>query len=182
MIRQRAASPRLVAGLDDGGLERFRAFYLESLPHVYGYFLHRVGWDTATAQDLTQDTYLAAVHQHLQAPSQPQELSLAWLIGVARHKLVDHIRKQVREERKLRLVHDSARTDDDLPSEASDQALAALAALPAFQRAALGLRYLDDLPVPQVAEVLGRSIHATESLLARGRIAFRRHYQEAIGV
>jgi RNA polymerase sigma-70 factor (ECF subfamily) len=38
----------------------------------------------------------------------------------------------------------------------------------------LTLRYLDDLPVPQVAELLGRSMHATEALLVRARTAFRR--------
>lgn len=31
-------------------------------------------------------------------------------------------------------------------------------------RAALTLRYLDDLPVPEVASCLGRSLHATETL------------------
>ena len=56
------------------------------------------------------------------------------------------------------------------------QVLASLNALPALQRAALGLRYLDDLPVPEVARLLGRSVHATESLLVRGREGLRRHY------
>jgi RNA polymerase sigma-70 factor (ECF subfamily) len=44
-------------------------------------------------------------------------------------------------------------------------------------RAALTLRYLDDLPVPQVAELLGRTLHATEALLVRARSAFRRQYE-----
>ena len=44
-------------------------------------------------------------------------------------------------------------------------------------RAALVLRYLDDLPVPQVAETLGRTVHATEALLVRARAAFRRAYE-----
>ncbi|MDN5930073.1 MAG: RNA polymerase subunit sigma-24, partial [Pseudonocardia sp.] len=36
--------------------------------------------------------------------------------------------------------------------------------------------YLDGLPVPEVAHTLGRTVHATESLLARARAAFRRSY------
>ena len=32
-----------------------------------------------------------------------------------------------------------------------------------MQRAALTLRYVADLPVPEVARVLGRSVHATET-------------------
>lgn len=48
-------------------------------------------------------------------------------------------------------------------------------------RAALTLRYLDGLAVAQVAEHLGRGVHATEALLVRARAAFRRAYTEREG-
>ena len=41
--------------------------------------------------------------------------------------------------------------------------------LPDDQRAALVFRYHDDLPVADVAALLGRSVDATESLLVRAR-------------
>jgi RNA polymerase sigma-70 factor (ECF subfamily) len=44
-------------------------------------------------------------------------------------------------------------------------------------RAALTLRYLDGLSVPEVAAELGRTVHATEGLLVRARAAFRRAYE-----
>ena len=44
-------------------------------------------------------------------------------------------------------------------------------------RAALCLRYLDGLPVAEVADELGRSLHATEALLMRAKAAFRREYE-----
>lgn len=50
--------------------------------------------------------------------------------------------------------------------------------LGAHHRAALTLRYLDDLPVPEVAALLERTVHATEALLVRARAAFRRAYGE----
>jgi RNA polymerase sigma-70 factor (ECF subfamily) len=43
-------------------------------------------------------------------------------------------------------------------------------------RLALTLRYLDGLPVPEVARLLDRTLHATEALLVRARAAFRRAY------
>ena len=46
------------------------------------------------------------------------------------------------------------------------------------QRAALTLRHLDGLSVPEVARHLDRSVHATETLLVRARAALRRVYQE----
>ncbi len=54
----------------------------------------------------------------------------------------------------------------------------ALARLSGHQRAALTLRYLDGLPVAEVAELLGRSVHATETLLVRAKVALRRVYRE----
>ena len=58
---------------------------------------------------------------------------------------------------------------------------AALGRLPTPQRSALVLRYLDGLSVPDVAEHLGRSVHATETLLVRARAALRRVYMSEFG-
>ena len=53
---------------------------------------------------------------------------------------------------------------------------AALAELPGEQRVVMVLRYLDQLPVREIASTIGRSEKATESLLSRAREAFRRAY------
>ena len=52
----------------------------------------------------------------------------------------------------------------------------ALAGLGADHRSALTLRYLDGLPVRDVADVLGRTVGATEVLLVRAKAAFRDTY------
>jgi RNA polymerase sigma-70 factor (ECF subfamily) len=54
----------------------------------------------------------------------------------------------------------------------------ALLQLSGPQRTALTLRYLDGLSVPEVAQHLDRSVHATETLLVRARAALRRVYEE----
>jgi RNA polymerase sigma-70 factor (ECF subfamily) len=56
-----------------------------------------------------------------------------------------------------------------------------LSRLGAHHRAALTLRYLDGLPVPEVARHLDRTVHATEALLVRARAAFRRIYEAGEG-
>ena len=53
-----------------------------------------------------------------------------------------------------------------------------LESLGPHHRIALMLRYLDGLPVREVAALLDRTEHATEALLVRARIAFRRAYRE----
>jgi RNA polymerase sigma-70 factor (ECF subfamily) len=153
------------------------ALYDEALPQVYGYLLPRCG-NATLAEDLTAETFLAAVAAVKQ--DKVPRLSIAWLVGVARHKLVDHWRRQTREDRKLQLAHDDQTTVDDPWDAELDQAhaRAVLARLGPHHRAALTLRYLDGLSVPEVAELLDRTVRATEALLVRARLAFRRIYEE----
>ena len=56
-----------------------------------------------------------------------------------------------------------------------------LAKLPEQHRTVLALRYMDDCTVPECAELIGRTVHATEALLVRARRAFRTHYPEPEG-
>ena len=48
-----------------------------------------------------------------------------------------------------------------------------LKGLPGDQRTALALRYVEGMAVVEVASAMGRSVRATESLLARARRALR---------
>jgi RNA polymerase sigma-70 factor (ECF subfamily) len=153
--------------------------YDEALPHVYGYLLARCG-GRVLAEDLTAETFLAAVDAARRADA-PQ-VTTAWLIGVARHKLVDHWRRVAREERGLRAVGEPPAAEDPWDERLDAlRARSTLERLAPHHRAALTLRYLDDLPVPQVAALLGRTLHATEALLVRARAAFRRAYDETGG-
>lgn len=157
----------------------FRAFYAEMLPRVYSFAYHRCGGNQAVAEDVVQETFMAAVRE-IRGGAAVREPT-AWLFGLARHKLFDQFRAEAREERRLSLVWQAPKEDPEWqPSEelARERTLAALAVLPASQRHALTLRYLDEMSVPEIATALGRSVHATESLLARGRDAFRRAYEE----
>jgi RNA polymerase sigma-70 factor (ECF subfamily) len=153
------------------------ALYDEALPHVYGYLLRRCH-HPATAEDLTAETFLAAVHAVRWA--KVDEPSVPWLLRVARNKLVDHWRRQAREDRRNEALDPEPLATDDWTDELDHgQAVATLRTLGAHHQAALALRYFDDLSVPEVAEALGRSVHATEALLVRARIAFRKAYTHA---
>jgi RNA polymerase sigma-70 factor (ECF subfamily) len=150
--------------------------YDDALPHVYGYLLARCA-DTGLAEDLTAESFLAAV-QAVRKPGAPDP-SIPWLIGVARHKLADHWRRVEREQRGLRLAGREPAGVDDPWDSAVDRIRArqVLGRLGPHHRAALTLRYLDGLPVPEVARHLDRTVHATEALLVRARAAFRRIYE-----
>jgi RNA polymerase sigma-70 factor (ECF subfamily) len=151
--------------------------YDAAAPQVFGYLLARCP-SAAVAEDLTAETFLAAVTAVQKGTV--ERMSVGWLIGVARHKLVDHWRRQAREERNLRIVEQDTPTVVDPWDEYLDVDAArnVLAGLGPHHRAALTLRYLDGLSVPEVAGHLGRTVHATEGLLVRARVAFRRAYEE----
>lgn len=157
----------------------FQAFYEENLPKIYGYFLNRCGGDASVAEDLTQETFLAAVREIRK--EKPISHPPAWIQGIARHKLMDFFRSKARG--RMRLVElDPEEADTTVewdPLSGHERAVSALGAVHEIQRAALILRYVDGLSVPEVAQALKKSIAATESLLSRGKARFRRAYLEA---
>jgi RNA polymerase sigma-70 factor, ECF subfamily len=169
-----AGEPRSSAEVDN--VDAVIAALDRALPAVYDYVLHRVRV-RALAEDLTSETVLAAVDRILDG--QLDDVSVGYLIGIARHKLVDHWRRQDREQRRLRVY---AGSDDGFAHDERfepGRAHAVLAELNPMQRAALTLRYVDGLPVPEVAHVLGRSVHATETLLMRAKRTFRARYADS---
>lgn len=156
------------------------ALYDSAVADIYGYLVSRCGSD-AVAEDLTAETFLAAVDA-VKRDTVP-DLTVPWLIGVARHKLIDHWRRKEREARALHAVADDPGVEPDVDDwDVRIDALvaqSALAGLGAHHRSALTLRYVDGLPVRDVADHLGRTVGATEVLLVRAKAAFRARYESA---
>lgn len=151
--------------------------YDEALPAVYGYFVRRCG-DRGAAEDLTSETFLAAMDAARKA--EPPPMSLAWLLGVARHKLADHYRRGPdRLSVPMAELPEPVDTADDWDTELDRMvAEAVLARLAEPHRTVLVLRYMDDCSVGECAELIGRTVHATEALLVRARRAFKKQYPE----
>jgi RNA polymerase sigma-70 factor (ECF subfamily) len=158
----------------------FRDWYERSLPQVYGYLFHRCGRNPELAEELTQQAFVEAVRSR--AKFRGQADATTWVIGIARHKLVDHFRRVERDSRRLAALSSREVGRDGLAGSAPsmpDDIDDALALIPASQRAVLVLHYMDQLSVRDVARSIGKSEAATASLLARGRDAFRQAYEGA---
>ena len=167
----------------EGGCDTtaFWRLYDDALPKIYGYLLRRS--DRTTAEDLTQEVFTTAAR--VIAAGDSTSITMPWLYTVAKSRLFDHFRAQQRAERNLAAVSlrtvDDERTVEDQFDARSVGSLTeqAIGALPPTQRAVLVLHHLDDLSVADVAERIGRSVRATESLLARARRSFRTACEEA---
>jgi RNA polymerase sigma-70 factor, ECF subfamily len=155
----------------------FRVWYELALPRVYRYLLARCGGDADLAEELTQQTFVEGVRRR--ASFDGRSDAVTWLCGIGRHKLVDHFRTSRRDtERQLRIVSEWSAGQSQAWSqhELRSGVETALAKLPGEQRIVMVLRYLDQMPVREIASTIGRSEKATESLLSRARDAFRRAY------
>jgi RNA polymerase sigma-70 factor (ECF subfamily) len=166
---------------DDRRTRAFDAVYQEMLPRIYGYILVRARQDVALAEDLTQETMLAFARA--QRDGVRIASPTAWLFGTARFKVIDHYRSRA-------AAWEEPIADDQLETIASDDAagidqiierahlIAALDRLPDVQRLAILLRYTDGFSLRETAELLGKSEHAVESLLLRGRRTLRQLLSE----
>lgn len=155
---------------DDG---RFGAWYDDAAPRVYRFLHARTGGDVALAEEITQAAMVAAIRAR--ATYDGRATAVTWVCSIARNLLIDHHRRLDRDERRhLRVaVHEIAVNDVAGVQAERDAVRQALRQLPAIQRLALVLRYIDDEPVSEIARLIGRSEAATHALLTRSRERFR---------
>jgi len=150
----------------------FDAFYRRNLSIVYGYALRLCGGSVDRAQDLTQEAWAAFVDQA--KAGRADQLDVRWLIAVARNRYIDQWRRTRKLESKLGLVWNATRDCDHDDSVTREQVLEQLAHLDDDHRVVLMMRYIDGLPVEEIANSISRTMTATYSLLARARDELRR--------
>lgn len=130
--------------------------------------------DQETARDVTQDAFVRVFSRFRDkvAPEGFQTYLRRTVVNLCK----DQWRRNKRDfERAARLVRAEPSTIP--PIEERDEQWSALRRLPTRQRAALVLRYYEDLSELQTAEVLGCSVGAVKALVTRGRDAMRAHME-----
>lgn len=152
------------------------ALFEQHHDRVYRFLLARSG-SAQVAEDVASDTFTDVAR--MCASGRGGEITEAWLMTVARRRLVDSWRGAERHRRRVQRVS-QLRPKVGAAADAGhdDLVVAALQSLADRQRLALTLRYLDDLSVAEVAEHLEMTYRAAESLLARARKSFERAYRE----
>ena len=123
------------------------------------------------AEDLVQDAFvrIAGRFGHLRIRRSFASYLNRTIVNLARDK-----GRRSRLEREHRAVPE-IETIEQPDLELKDQLLAALRELPARQRAAVVLRYYQDLSEQQVADALDVSISAAKSLITRGMATLRQN-------
>ena len=162
---------------DAAALALFTETYLDRL---YRFVYLRVAGDQQAAEDITQESLLAALRGLERFDSRAGLYT--WLCSIARHKIADHFRRLQRLEHvqaQLAEAPERALSPADLAERAEQRrrVLTTLRAVrPQYQQVLL-LKYLDRLSDRQLGAQLRLSEAAVESLLARARKAFRETYR-----
>ncbi len=175
----------------------------ESWPDLYGDYLYRYALlrtrEPGTAEEMVQETFLAALQARGRFAGQATERS--WLIGIMKHKIVDHFRKTLREMPARDLDHmvrgegpDDAfepaghwRRDRDIPAAWPEDPAAAmeqqefwdvlkrcLGELPQRTVQAFTLREVDDVSTEEICASLKITPNNLWVLLHRSRKHLRR--------
>ncbi len=132
-------------------------------------FVHRRCRDHALAEDITQETFIAAIR----STDDPSSISISWLLTVARNRLFDVLKRQARYMDKLRLVGTSETVGHAAELVERLRVEEALNELSVDYRLVLTLHYIDGLTVSALAEHLGRSVKSVEGLVTRARRELR---------
>lgn len=167
----RATDDELIRRYARGDAAAARALVERQAPRLLSLARRMLG-DAAEAEDVAQEAMLRL--WRAAASWRPGEAKAGtWLYRVASNLCLDRLR---RRRPTGELPEDAA---DGRPSTLADMARAdraaaldaALAELPERQRLAIVLRHIEERGNPEIAETLGVSVEAVESLLARGRRA-----------
>ena len=172
----------LVERLLTGDGEAFAMLYRRHLPTVVA-FLHRQTRDRETTADLTAEVFAAAFVSAGRFEGRDGS-ALGWLLGIARNKLLESLRRgRVESSARRRLGLEPVVLEDaDLERvevmASSPEALLALAALPEPYREAVAGRVLDEEDYASLAERLHCSESVVRQRVSRGLRALRRELEE----
>lgn len=143
--------------------------YRSTVRDLYGYAGLLAGTDRAVAEDIVRDTYMS-----LLARAQRGDVSVVgygYLRRSVRHRWIDSWRAEGREQPRMA----AADTAPATPKEALDDVpVRLLAELPVRARTVMVLRYVEDMPVTAIAEALGTTDRAVESVMSRALHRMRR--------
>lgn len=179
---------RLVERLRAGDREAFDRFFDDNAPGLYRFALARVGFDPEEAREIVQTTLcnaLAGIDGYRGDAS-----LFTWLSTCCVYEISRRARTRARRPVEVALDEEDApaaalpRIEPSPESRASTSQMRDLVHLtldrmPSDYAAVLEWKYLEELPVREIAERLGVSPKAAESKLTRARLAFRQRFEDA---
>jgi RNA polymerase sigma factor (sigma-70 family) len=154
----------------------FETLYRTHVRDVYGFSLGMLG-NADDAEDVTQTTFLNA-YRALERGEEVRHLR-AWLLTIAHNVCRQRFRTAARRPREVELDPEAAEAlvDEDAPT--ATEIREAMRQLSFNQRTVLVLREIEGLSYEEIAQAMGISLSAVETLLFRARRALREQLEAA---
>ncbi len=156
---------------NEAPLRSFDEFFLAEFPRLVS-MLTAWNGDRAVAEDLAQDALLQA-HRHWATVSNLDSPG-AWVRRVALNRSSNEGRRRRRERAAIVRLRTTKPSDAARPTP-DDALWAQVRSLPANQRDATVLRYVDDLPLADIAAILGCTDGTVKTHLQRARRTLSNH-------
>lgn len=146
--------------------EAFAEIYEKYFDKIYRYISLKIG-DRFEAEDMTQQVFLNALRSISSFKWRGLPFS-AWLFRIAHNQVVDYLRKKTRQP--VSSLNESITASEDNPQRITEkkinieQLMLATKNLTPTQQEVIALRFASELPISQVAEIMGKSDGAIKAL------------------
>ena len=154
--------------------------YRAHVAEVYRYAFAVLG-NHADAEDVTQTTFLNA-YRSLEQGVRPRKPA-NWLLTIASNAIKQRFRQEQSRPRQVELddrIPHAGTDDDDDEAPSVGELLTALSKIPPQQRQAIVLREFEGRSYNEIAEILGVTTSALETLLFRARRSLAEELQHQL--
>jgi RNA polymerase sigma-70 factor (ECF subfamily) len=146
---------------------------------IYSLVFHQVDRNHEVAQDIVQETFVAALKSATKFRGRSKVYT--WLCSIANNKVSDFYRRQKRQAKyqtsktlEPDQISIGALSPESVEStERQEMAKQVLLSLPLHYRQALIFKYVEEMSVLEIGKIMGRSPKSIEGLLARARRELR---------
>jgi len=170
----------------------FKNFFDEYFPRVYRFAYNRLSDNREATEEIVQNT-LSKTILNLNKYKGKSTL-FTWMCAICKNEIYDFMKKQSKYQQNIELKGETAdielatQSTDRVPPEQPDDRYrrhqetefihSVLDQLPANYSEVIEWKYVDGLSVLQIAQRLGTSQAAAQSVLFRARMAFQDCYGE----
>lgn len=156
----------------------FEAYYDQYKHKIYSYLYYRSGKNKEIAEDLTSEVFMKALEKF---ESYKKDSSFqSWIYAIAHNHLIDHFRKN-KSTVDLEDVENILESDGDARSSltkrvAVEEVQELLSYLTDEEREVVLLRYQQDLPMQDIADIVGKPDTTVRVVIHRALSKLRKRY------
>ncbi|MFA6417235.1 MAG: RNA polymerase sigma factor [Patescibacteria group bacterium] len=148
--------------------DNFLAYYNQFKDKIFNYFLYRIGFDKALAEDLTSEVFVKALKAF--ASFDENQKFQSWIYAIAHNHLINHYTRSGRATVPLEELEDFIPDASDNQFEEkyeAEQVLQVIDEMADSDRDILRFRFVDELDYREIADILCKEEGAIRTQVSR---------------